>query len=141
MNPMHDLLIAHLGTPYIFGGNNPMTGMDCSGFACWFLKSLGVINQDMSAQMLFDYFSNAGAHQKRALGALLFFGRSVTDIGHVGIVYNQHLMVEAGGGDSKTKTIEIAKQRDACIRIRPIASRRDLISTIYPNYSSIGFTY
>lgn len=132
--------LRYLGIPYKWGGNNPIEGFDCSGYAQWILKSCGIDPPgDQTAQALFDHFSKVGLltnHHK--LGTLLFFGQSVSKITHVAICLDAYRFSEAGGGDHLTLTKEDAAKRGACVRIRHINSRKDLVAKIHPNYASIG---
>lgn len=140
MQNLIDYARSFLGLPYIYGGNNPLTGMDCSGFVCEVLKSAGVIGhrEDLSAQQLYDRFSLNGSVGVEQLGALAFFGKSVVDVGHVGILIDPYRMIEAGGGESTTVNLEEAKKRNAFVKIRPFKYRSDFLVTIRPRYSSIG---
>ena len=31
----------YLGYPYVWGGSNPSTSFDCSGFVCWVINNCG----------------------------------------------------------------------------------------------------
>ena len=121
-----------LGTPYIYGGNSPLVGLDCSGLVMECLRSVGCApKNDSSAQMLFDHF-NEGARQchRPTRGDLIFFGRSITEVSHIGIALDAKHMVESGGGDRRCKTVQIATKMDARVRIRPIDNRRDYLTAI-----------
>ena len=104
------------------------------------LKSHGVIgsDKDYSAQGLYELLEKDGSFNMWKIGAMAFFGKSATKVSHVGILLDQYRMVEAGGGDSRCKTKEDAAARDACVRIRPIRYRKDLVAVIKPRYASIG---
>ena len=41
-------------------------------------------------------------------------------------------MLESGGGNSKTTSVEIAKRIGACVRVKPIFNRTDLVAIIRP---------
>lgn len=110
--------------PYKWKGNSPLDGLDCSGFVCEVLRSVGLIGkEDYSAQMLYDKFKKNQSDLQE--GSLLFFGKSETALTHVAIAIDDYLMVEAGGGDSTTDTLEKAIARNAYVRVRPISSRAD----------------
>lgn len=120
-----------IGIPYIYGGNNPLTGMDCSGFVCECLKSIGVIesHRDFSARELFKLLSeNNKLTQKVERGCVVFFGKSASMISHVAIALSDKIMIESGGGDSSTISKERAANANAFVRIRPI--RKDLVGII-----------
>jgi len=126
-----------LGVPYIWGGNNPMTGMDCSGFAIWCLRSIGLWKGgDDTAQGLYVHYKTAGhvltMDDELPLGTLLFFGTSLDTITHITMAIDDDLMIEAGGGGSKTKTPADAAKAGACVRIRPISTRKDLVALVCP---------
>ena len=126
---------AHLGLPYIWGGANPLTGMDCSGFVQWVLESVGMDPQgDQTAQALYDWSLAKSFGSTRAEGALVFYGKSAERIHHVAILINEFQIIEAGGGDSFCTTKEAAAQRGACIRIRPLDHRKDLVGIFMPDY-------
>jgi cell wall-associated NlpC family hydrolase len=128
-------LYACLNVPYIYGGDNPLVGLDCSGFGQWGLKSVGADPPgDQTAQGLFDHFSRNGEWNKYTPGALAFYGQSATEISHVAFLVSSSQIIEAGGGDHTTTTLEEARKRGACVRIRMIKARPDLVAVIRPNY-------
>ncbi len=113
-----------LGLPYRIGGDNPMTGFDCSGLVIEVLQAVGILPKgyDATAQGLYQKlrFDNREVAEP-SIGCLAFFG--VPIITHVGFCINDELMLEAGGGTSATTSVDAAIAQDAYIRVRPIASR------------------
>lgn len=132
---MREVALSCLNVPYIWGGNNPLSGMDCSGFAQWCLQSVGMDPKgDQTAQALYRAFIEKGLVGQKGLGALAFYGRSLTSISHVALMLNDWQVIEAGGGGSRCKTPEIAAQKGAMVRIRPLLARSDLRVVIMPLY-------
>lgn len=130
---MLDYAMRFLGVPYVYGGNNPITGMDCSGFVCECLKSIGAIGShcDYSARELFKLLkeSQVGKSSRQVeRGCILFFGKNTSIISHVGIAINDKIMIESGGGDAGTISKEKAAICNAFVRIRPI--RNDLVGIL-----------
>lgn len=131
---LYNYAISLLGLPYKWGGDDPIAGFDCSGLVIELLISQGVFPKG------FDSTAN-GLHQNHAIkpiknpkfGALCFFG-SQSKVTHVGFCLDRDLMLEAGGGGSKTKTEKDAEVQNAFIRIRPISSRNDLVGYGWPSY-------
>lgn len=140
MNDSIAYMMQFAGVPYIYMGNNPMTGWDCSGMVCEWLKATGEIpyNADLSAQMIFDKYDRNSTSGIFTRGALAFYGEDVRKISHIGLLINSYQMLEAGGGDSTTKTIEEAKKRGAMTRVRMVHYRKDFIVTLMPSYARIG---
>lgn len=129
--------LALLGKPYKWGGNNALTGFDCSGLVLELLRSAGHGLPDMSSQQIFDHFKNA-QWNVYGLGSLAFFGRDAARITHIAFLLNEYQMIEAGGGDSTTVNRSEAEAKNAVVRIRPIKARKDLVAVIKPDYSTIG---
>lgn len=130
------LAMRYLGLPYRWGGSNPMTGFDCSGLVMECLKAHGLQahGNDLNSQGLYNWAGVGGEFGKKGPGALAFFGKSKTQISHIGIMIDDKLMIEAGGGNSEVTDLEAAKAKGACVRIRPVSYRKDLIDVVMPKY-------
>lgn len=129
------IALMSLNIPYLWGGKNPLTGFDCSGFSEWTLACFGMDPPGFNnAQMLHDWLLKHGSASVLGTGAFCFYGKSINEIKHISLMLNPHLIIEAGGGDSSTTNIEVAKKQGACVRIRPFGHRKDLVSVIMPKY-------
>ena len=121
-----------IGNPYIWGGNGLIEGQDCSGYAQELLASVGLDKRgDQRAVDLYDHFlsdSRLSLTDNPSFGDLVFFGKS--SVVHIGMAINSKLMIEAGGGGSKTTTRADAIRDNAYVRIRPINNRGDLYGII-----------
>jgi cell wall-associated NlpC family hydrolase len=77
----------YLGVPYVFGGSNPATGLDCSGLVQLVFQQLG-ISLPRTAQLQYAATARVPADQLQP-GDLVFFARTYADphdwITHVGI--------------------------------------------------------
>tara|TARA_Y100001963_G_C6726152_1_gene421538 strand:+ start:621 stop:1043 length:423 start_codon:yes stop_codon:yes gene_type:complete len=119
-----------IGTPYKWGGNG-VSGFDCSGFIQEVLGCVGLDPRgDQTAQRLYDHFLKHSKGSGIAPGSLLFWGSTPEKITHVSLAIDYFYHIEAGGGNSRTTTIEVAESQGAMVRIRPLKSRKDLISAI-----------
>lgn len=143
MDPFHlwqdDFIIFNyalkfVGIPYIYGGNNPVSGFDCSGLVCELLRAKGVIGrEDMSAQGLYHKFKDSLNCIYPQAGCLVFYGKSKEEISHVSYCLSAGKIIEAGGGDHTTKSVADAAAKNACVRIRPIGHRSDVVAIIQPS--------
>lgn len=132
------LILSFLNKPYIWGGKNPIVGMDCSGLVCELLQSLGMLksNDEHNAQSLYDFFQpKSGKDSVPIFGSLLFYGEDLTKITHVAFGLNELQMIEAGGGTSVNITPQIAEKTNAYVKIRPFDHRSDLAGILNPKYS------
>ena len=89
----------YLGYPYVWGGSNPSTSFDCSGFVCYVLTHSGYCNMPRTtAQGIYNQCQHISASEARA-GDIIFFtgtynaGNPVT---HVGIYAGNGQMIHAG---------------------------------------------
>lgn len=130
---IYDYAMSLVGLPYIWGGDDPINGFDCSGLVIELLIAQGKLAQgfDTTANGLYYQFSSKST-SKPAFGALAFYGSLNERITHVGWCLDRELMLEAGGGGSATRTAHDAAAQNAYIRIRPINSRRDLVAVVKP---------
>lgn len=114
-----------IGKPYIWGGDDPVQGFDCSGFVIEVLKSVGMLprNGDWTAAGLWSRFSDQRvAHPYE--GCLVFWRNANGAISHVEYCLDEELSIGASGGCSSTTTIAEAIAQNAYVMVRPMRSRR-----------------
>lgn len=128
--------LSFLGVPYFFGGDDPMSGFDCSGLVCELLRSTGVVpyKYRANAQGIFQLLKPTAFACAPQAGAVAFFGKGVNEIVHVGFCLDETTMIEAGGGDSMTASEAVASNQNAFVRLRPIRFRKDFLFTVIPRY-------
>jgi len=121
-----------LGKPYLWGGDDPITGFDCSGLIIEILKSVGKFPRtgDATAQMLWDMLAS-GQVDTPAAGCLVFWERNGRVL-HVEMCLDDELSIGASGGGSKTNTIQDAVRQNAYIKVRPFRSRSGIKGFVDP---------
>ena len=128
-----NLALKLVGCPYVWGGANPWTGLDCSGFVIWLYQVFGLLpSGDWTAQGLFDHFDpkagEPGGGSSR--GDLVFYGGGEQCITHVMLALGNELVVGASGGDHTTTTLEEARRRGAQVKVKPLTYRADLLGVL-----------
>jgi len=118
---------AQIGKPYIWGGDDPILGFDCSGLVQEGIKGVGIIpraidfNADGLLHIAFKTRPRLQINQLKP-GALLFWIRGGI-IGHVEIVWAvigvKILTIGAAGGGSVTTSAEAAAKQNAYVKIMP----------------------
>ena len=88
----------YIGYPYVWGGSNPSTSFDCSGFVCWSMSASGVWNVGRtSAQGLFNACTPVSASSAQPGDLIFFVGTYDTPgISHVGIYAGGGKMLHCG---------------------------------------------
>ena len=115
-----------LGRPYIWGGDDPIEGFDCSGFVIEVLKSVGILPRkgDWTASRLHSLFHPVKDPYE---GCLVFWSNNDnTKIIHVELCIDDELSIGASGGGSKTITEADAIKQNAYIKVRPFRSRNGI---------------
>ena len=133
-----------INMPYRWGGNGTpnqygYVGYDCSGLVIKVLEDLKIIpyGHDMTAQGIYNWCKGQPKGRSTlACDSLLFFGSSRERIKHIAISLGQvdgvHMMIEAGGGDRGSESLDTATllKRNARVRIMPVSNRKDLIEGV-----------
>jgi cell wall-associated NlpC family hydrolase len=104
--------LAQVGTPYVWGGETPGVGFDCSGLAQAAYEVAGVTLPRV-AQEQFDAGPQLPPGAPLAAGDLVFFGAGPTDVTHVGIY--------VGAADGRALMVD-APHTGADVRVEPIGS-------------------
>ena len=87
----------YLGYPYVWGGSNPSTSFDCSGFVCWVLNHSGWNVGRTTAQGLCNYCTPVRASDARPGDLVFFVGTYDTpEVRHVGIYVGNSMMIQCG---------------------------------------------
>lgn len=128
-----------IGTPYVWGGNTPAQGLDCSGLLYYIQKKAGSEVEDMTASDYSTIGKKIDIGQKKP-GDFLFFGIPVT---HCAIYIGNGYMIESRGGRKNTAS------NPGIGVVKSLVSRRSDLSCIrrvWTEYNealtySIGKTY
>ena len=89
-----DWALAQVGTPYIWGGETPGVGFDCSGLVQAAYKVAGIALPRV-AQDQYDATVKLAPGDPPQPGDLMFFGQGPTAIAHVGIYIGGGQMIDA----------------------------------------------
>ena len=88
----------YIGYPYVWGGSNPNTSFDCSGFVSWALTESGVCNTGrLGAQGLYNISTPVSSSNARPGDLIFFVGTYDTPgVSHVGIYVGGGKMLHCG---------------------------------------------
>lgn len=130
--------VAHslLNKPYLWGGDDPMSGFDCSGLCIEILKSVGLLPRqgDWTADGLYKRFARyrVSLDTQVCEGCLIFWGTDVR-MTHIEYALGPELTIGASGGGSTTSTLAVAIRKNAYIKIRPWRDRLDTVkAAVWP---------
>jgi len=112
-----------IGTPYRWGGDDPMAGFNCSGLANEVLQAVGyqAHGMDYTADGLWRIFQHLEVPHPEP-GCLVLWLKNDKAV-HVEIAIDGTYAVGASGGGSGTGTIQDAINQNAFIKIRPMSYR------------------
>jgi cell wall-associated NlpC family hydrolase len=127
------IAFSFLGKPYVWGGDDPVNGFDCSGFCIEILKSIGALPRqgDWTAEGLWNRLIAKQVSEPYG-GCLVFWTGSTDKIIHVEYAINEELCIGASGGGSKTQSNQDAIDQNAYIKVRPWKTRKNVKGFIDP---------
>lgn len=109
-----------IGTPYRWGGDDPMAGFDCSGFVVEILTAVGILPHkfDATAGGLADRFREFEIDKPRAGGIVVWYD-AAGQATHTEFFIDEFHTIGASGGGSATTDIDAAIASNAFVKIRP----------------------
>lgn len=118
-------------TPYIWGGDNWLKGLDCSGFVGHILREVDVMAKgtDDTAQGYYNRFKGTTTPEE---GCLVFYGKAPNKITHVMYCLGDGFCIGMVNGNSETETPEDAERDNAYCAIRPVGYRKDIVGYVNP---------
>ena len=103
--------LGYVGVPYLWGGNTPDEGFDCSGFVRWvYKKSLNILLKRTTLEHE-NFYSDIIKEQLKDFkkGDLVYFKTSPNrNISHVGIYLEDNKFIHAPNSNENIKIEEIA---------------------------------
>lgn len=122
-----DVAKQFLNLPYIWGGNDPMKGFDCSGLIVEILKSVGIVarNKDYTAHSFKNLYPETDVLEP---GNLVYWDWNKDGIiDHMEMIafldeYGEVFTIGASGGNSATTSESNAITQDAYVKVRPLRS-------------------
>lgn len=122
LNQLVETAATYLGVPYVWGGEHPSTGMDCSGFTQYVYKQHGINIPHYSGYQAVTGVAVALADIKP--GDLIAFGDPVH---HVGIYIGEGQFMHAPNSGDVVRIALLAERNDiATIRRFPLQARTAL---------------
>lgn len=122
----------YLGTPYVFGGTNPESGLDCSGLVQRVYADLGVKLPRLAKDQARQGTAVADLAHARP-GDLLAFGRPAS---HIGIYLGDDRMIAAPHAGDVVKVQPVYETPSAIRRIAPATSLDAVVSGALPMAAS-----
>lgn len=112
-----DYLKRLLFKPYVWGGNDPLAGFDCSGLIIEVLQAHGILKRgtDYTAEGIWKKLEEHTVVRPHA-GVLVFFIDSTLKATHVGMMIDDYFMIHASGGGRYVIDFQDAVNQDAYIK-------------------------
>lgn len=139
MKRLEQLALSLVHKPYLWGGQNPLTGFDCSGLVVYLLRAARLINvhADYTAFGLFELLKRWECTTERKLGAVAFYGESMNLIKHCAFCLDDKWCIEARGDrtvQSFSDAMNYRSGEGAYVDLALIDGRKDFVCCLKPDY-------
>lgn len=127
-----DTVKSFLNLPYKWGGDDPMSGFDCSGLVVEGLKVIGELKEkdDATADMLWNHYRHLETYAPTE-GTFLFYFNSKGNAFHVVVCLDPYFQIGSSGGGSRTTSAGAASNQNAYVKIRPIGKITQRMKLVY----------
>ncbi len=96
-----------IGTPYVWGGTNLTSGVDCSGFVYSVYKNFG-ITLNRSSRAMYSGNGTPVAKTNLKAGDLVFFNTSGSGVSHVGMYIGNNQYIHSGNSGVQISSLSSA---------------------------------
>jgi cell wall-associated NlpC family hydrolase len=94
----------YLGVPYVWGGDSPSEGFDCSGYVQWVTNEVTGIFLPRTAKEQHIYLNQNNKDLKKInKGDIVFFNTNGSHVSHVGIALNNDEFIHSPNRNSKIR--------------------------------------
>lgn len=94
----------YLGVPYVWGGDSPSEGFDCSGYVQWVTNEVTGILLPRTAKEQHIYLNQNNKDLKKInKGDIVFFNTNGSHVSHVGIALNNNEFIHSPNRNSKIR--------------------------------------
>lgn len=109
----------HIGLPYVWGGENPNRGFDCSGLVKFTFQEFN-INLPHRADLQYNYGQSVSMKDLKP-GDIVFFRSGGYPIGHVGIYIGKDQFIHA---PRRGKPIQVSPMNKGWYKNRFVGAKR-----------------
>ena len=122
------------GTPYRWGGDDPMEGVDCSGYILEILQSVGAVKlyKDRTALGFWEHYQDSKIDIPFEGCLVFWWNKDQSRIRHIEFCLNDILSIGASGGGSSTVDSAAAAKANAFVKVRPIKGRGTIAGFVNP---------
>lgn len=122
--------IGLVGTPYVWGGNTPASGFDCSGLIGFVFNDVAGIRLPRTTQQMIQMKGQSIARSKLRSGDILFFSTAGHGrVSHAGIYVGEGRFVHApsSGGTVRLDSVDSKYWNNAYLQAKRVLSSETLV--------------